>query len=272
METIELKFLLSLLKFDDYRAPLSKIKLDFTISDTEREQICRQLCARGFLICSYKISKFKIAAPGKFLLKQDSDELPLTEQERKVLKASAKDTISPKETGLPAEERQAVIQNLANRGLIQVDAKHKKIKEVWLTERGKEYLQYEYNPSGTSFVLSLDLLNNYLQFLRKSFQEVSLPSYRARPIVNDEKILQTTVELERQLATDNRLPICHLREKLHPLLSREELDESLHRLEQNDKIELSALPAARACAFTAKQIDAGIPQKSEPPLFFVTLK
>jgi hypothetical protein len=272
METVELKFLLKLLEFENYRAPLSKIKLNPTISDTEREEICRKLCARGFLVCSYKVSKFKIAPPGKFLLKQDSDELPLTQQEHKVLKASAKDTITPKETDIPAQERQAVIQSLAVRGLIEVKTKHKKIQEVWLTERGKEYLQYEYNPSETSSVLSFDLLSNYLQFLRKSFQEVSPPPYRAMQTLSDEKILLTIVELERQLNTDNRLPICHLREKLHPLVSREELDEVLQRLQRLDKIELSPLQATSACAFSAEQIDAGIPQELGAPLFFVRLK
>jgi hypothetical protein len=80
------------------------------------------------------------------------------------------------------------------------------------------------------------------------------------------------VELDRQLVTDNRLPISHLREKLYPLLSSEELDEVLYRLQQSDKIELSALQAANACAFSAEQIDAGISQDGKAPLFFVTLK
>ena len=272
MKTIELKFLLTLLEFEDYRAALSEIELNPKISDTEREEICHKLLEGGFLVCSYKISKFKIAPPGKFLLKQESDGLPLTKQERKVLKASAKDTITPKETDIPAEEQQAVIQSLAVRGLIEVKTKHKKIDQVWLTERGKEYLQYEYNPSGTSVVLSAELLSNYLQFLRKAFQEVSPPPYRAMQTISDEKILLTIVELERQLATDNRLPISHLRTKLHPLLTREELDEALYRLQQIGQIELSPLQVAHTCGFTAQQIDAGIPQKVGPPLFFVSLK
>jgi predicted transcriptional regulator len=274
MKTIELEFLLTLLGFENYRALLSKIKLHPTISDTEQEEICRKLHERGFLMCSYKINKFKIAAPGKFLLKQDSDQIPITKQERKVLKASAKDTITPKETGLPAKERQAVIQSLADRGLIEVETKRKKINEVWLTERGKENLQYEYEPSETSFVLSSELLTNYIQFLRKAFQEVSPRSSMAiqTQIISDDNILLTIVELERQLATDNRLPICYVREKLHPLVLRDELDEVLYRLQQLDKIELSPLQAANACGFTSAQIDAGIPQESGPPLFFVALK
>lgn len=271
MDTIELKFILKLLGFEDYRAPLSKIELNSTPSEVEREEICRKLCDRGLLVCSYKISKFKIAPPGKFLLKQDSDELPLTKQERKVLRASVKGRITPKETGIPVEEQQVVIQSLADRGLIEVKPKHKKIKEVGLTERGQEYLQYEYNPSESCSVLSPELLSNYVQFLRKSFQEIS-PSSMKTQIVNDEKILLTIQELEHQLVPDTGVPICHLREKLYPLLSREELDESLYRLERLEKIELNELQAAKAYAFSSEQIDAGIVQEMGAPLFFITLK
>ncbi|MBD2125549.1 hypothetical protein NDI39_16720 [Microcoleus sp. ZQ-A2] len=271
METIELKFILKLLGFEDYRAPLSKIELNSITSEVEREEICRKLCDRGLLVCSYKISKFKIAPPGKFLLKQESDGLPLTKQERKVLRASANGRITPKETGIPAEEQQVVIQSLAERGLVEVKPKHKKIRDVWLTERGKEYLQYEYNPSESCSVLSPELLSNYIQFLRKSFQEIS-PSSMKTQLVNDEKILLTIQELEHQLVPDTGVPICHLREKLYPLISREELDESLYRLERLEKIELNELQAAKAYAFSSEQIDAGIVQEMGAPLFFVTLK
>jgi len=272
MEPSDLKFILQLLEFENYRTPLSEIKLSSTTSDTELEEICQKLCDRGFLVCSYKVKKFKIAPPGKFLLKQNIDKLPLTKQEIKVLQVSAKDTITPKDTDIPAEERQMVIQSLAARGLIEVKAKHKKIKEVWLSERGKEYLQYEYDPSTSCSDLGSDLLNNYLQFLRKSLLEVSPSVSRAAQTLSDEKILLTIRELERQLGANNRLPICHLREKLHPLLSREELDDALYRLQRSDKIELSALQPATACAFTSEEIDDGIPQDRSPPLFFVILK
>jgi hypothetical protein len=55
-------------------------------------------------------------------------------------------------------------------------------------------------------------------------------------------------------------------------LSREELDESLYRLERLEKIELSELQAAKAYAFSPEQIDAGIAQDMGAPLFFVMLK
>lgn len=74
------------------------------------------------------------------------------------------------------------------------------------------------------------------------------------------------------MVTDNGVPICHLREKLYPLLSKEELDESLDRLERLEKIELSELQQTNAYAFSSEQIDAGIAQEMGTPLFFVTLK
>lgn len=272
METIELELLLELLQFEAYRAPLAEIKLDSKISKTGLEEICLNLCDRGFLACSYEISKFKIAAPGKFLLKQDSENLPLTEQEFKVLQASAKHKITPEETELPEQQQQTVIQSLAERGLIQVKAKHRKIKEVALTERAKEYLQYECDPRGTGSVIHANLLSNYLNFLRNSFQHCLPLSSTRIQTASDDKILLTIVELERQLATDNHLPIFNLRDKLHPFVSREELDNALSRLEASGKIEMDTLPAKNACIYTAQQIEAGIIKGRGAPLFFIRLK
>lgn len=271
METLELEFLLKLLEFEAYRAPRSEIKLDTKISETKLEEICSNLCDRGFVACSYEIRKFKIAESGKFLLEQDSDHLPLTEEELMVLQASAKNKITPEETELPDQQQQIVIQGLADRGLIEVKAKHRKIKEVWLTERAKEYLQYEYEPRGTDSVIHANLLSNYLNFLRNSFQHCLPLSSTRIQTVSDDKILLTIVELERQLASDNRLPIFHLRDKLHPFLSREELDDALSRLEASGKIEMDALPAKNACVYTAQQIDAGILKGSGAPFFFIRL-
>ncbi len=272
METIELKLLLKLLSFPDYRAAIAKTKPTSKMTVAECEEVCQKLCDRGLLACSYAVSRFQIAPPGEFLLQQDTEELPLTDAERQALQASTKGTITPEKTGIPSEERQTTIQNLAERGLIEVNPRDKKIQEIWLTERGKEYLQYEYNPSGTQFVLSLDLLNNYVQFLRESFRSVSPPPPVASHWRGDDKILLVIQELDRQLSTNNHLPIFNLREKLDPLLSREELDKALHHLEQGDKIKLSPLPTARASAFTTEQIEAVITQDTGKPLFFVSLK
>ncbi|MBD2017175.1 transcription factor RcaD [Microcoleus sp. FACHB-53] len=275
MDTIELKFLLKLLGFPDYRAPLSKITPNSKTSATERERICRKLLTRDLVECSYEVTKLKIAPPGKALLKSDSTELPVTDQELKVLRASEKEKISPGKTGVPAAERGAIIQRLADRGLIELETK---VKEVWLSKHGQEYLRDEYTAKGTNLVLNLDMLNNYLSFLRKSLQvkpdRVSPPlptngELLVEPTDNlsDEEILQIIQKLDQELGTDNYLPIFHLRQKLQPGLSREDLDQTLYRLQKNDQIELRALVHAQE--YTDEQVNAGINQRSGCSLFFI---
>jgi hypothetical protein len=273
METNELKFLLKLLGCPNYRSALSKITPNSQTSAAERERICRKLLTRELVECSYEVTKLKIASPGKALLKSDSTELPVTDKELKVLRASEKEKISPGKTGVPAAERGEIIQRLADRGLIELETK---VKEVWLSERGKEYLREEYTSKGSQPVLSLDMLNNYLRFLRKSGrvqmdkhqQPQQTPSATApmnQP--SDEQILQVIRDLDQKLSTGNYLPIFHLRQKLEPPLSSEDLDEALYRLEGNDQIELSAL--VEASRYSQEQINAGIKQRSGSPLFFI---
>jgi hypothetical protein len=272
MDTIELKFLLKLLGFPDYRAPLSKITPNSKTSATERERICRKLLTRELVECSYEVTKLKIASPGKALLKSEPTEVPVTDKELKVLRASEKEKISPGKTGVPAVERGEIMQRLADRGLIELETK---IKEVWISERGQEYLRDKYTAKGTSLVLSLDMLNNYLGFLRKSLRVQTdedqkpskTPSVTTTSKPSDEEILQTIRDLDRKLSTGNYLPIFHLRQKLEPPLSSEDLDEALYRLEGNEQIELSAL--VEASRYSQEQINAGIKQRSGSPLFFI---
>jgi hypothetical protein len=276
MDTNELKFLLKLLSFPDYRAPLSKIKPNSKTSATEGERICRKLHTPELVACSYEITKFKIAPPGKALLKLDPAKLPVTLQELKILKACEKQTISPGKTGIPEAERQTAIQSLADRGLIQVDKKDKKIKEVWLTERGKEELREKYDPSGGgNITITKNMLADYLRFLRKSLsspqpevgQTATVPLQGATHKPSDEEIFQTIVNLDRELGTGNYLPIFHLRQKLEPPLSREDLDHALYRLEGNDQIELIAI--VEAIRYSQEQLNAGIPQRTGSRLFFI---
>jgi hypothetical protein len=85
--------------------------------------------------------------------------------------------------------------------------------------------------------------------------------------LSDEEILQTIQKLDRELGTDNYLPIFHVRQKLQPGLSREDLDQTLYRLQRNDQIELRALVHAQD--YTQEQVNAGISQRSGSPLFFI---
>lgn len=268
MEINELKFLLKLLGFPDYRALLSRAAPNSIKVAAEREQICHQLRDRQLVDCSYEVTKLKIAPPGKAILKLDPTGLPLTEWELKVLRMCEKGGITPGRTGVPTTERQAIIQGLADRGLIELETK---IKEVWLSQGGQEFLRDEFNPKGSAYAIALNLVGNYLRFLRTSLRvqpdSVSPSTTALRSQLTDEQMLQMIRDLDRQLVTGNYLPIFHLRQKLQPPLSREDLDRALYRLQRNDQIELSALVHSQD--YTQEQTSAGIRQLSGSQLFFI---
>ena len=282
----ELKFVLKLLGCANYRSSLSASGFkDFK----GRDKICRDLGDRGLVDYSREIASVKILPTGSALLKTEKDQLPLAPHELKVLeslgKASGK--IAPSKIAsksIKSGERDAILQGFHSRGLIEVETKIKRQKaEVWLTQRGEEYLREDYIPKkGNNPVISLDLLTNYLRFLRKSLHEqMKESSTQAQPQIvpasdavpkskpSDEEILQIIQELDRELGTENYLPIFPLRQKLQPPLSRKELDQALYQLQREDKIELSSLQ--EASAYTSEQIDAGIPQDVGGSLFFIAV-
>lgn len=277
MEVKELKFLLKLIGRENYQGKISELKPNSKTKVSETEKICRTLCDRELVTCSETITKIKIHSAGKALLKVDTDNLAISDDELKILKACATEPITPGKTKVtPAKKREELINKLVERGLITATAT--KIERVLLTERGKKTLLEEYKPQGTNSVLSLDLLHNYVRFLRKNLCSGSFQS----PItVNkefnnnggngkkpaDEKILRTIIDLDKELGTNNYLPIFHLRHKLQPPLSRKELDEALYRLQRQDKLELSSL--VEAFHYTKEQIEAGIPQDVGGSLFFL---
>jgi hypothetical protein len=277
METNELKFVLKLLGFKDYRAELKA----FDAFKAERNKICKALGDRELVDYTREVTTVKISPPGQAVLK-NPDQVPIADKELKVLeqiaKASGKIAPSKITSAKKAAERDAILQVLSDRGLIEVERGIKKTKaEVWLTQRAIEYLRDDYIPNkGSNPVLSLELLGNYLRFLRKTLrvksEEVStpLPTVNvADKQISDEEILQLIEKLDRELGTDNYLPIFHLREKLQPPFSRDELDKALYRLQASDRIDLSSLldPAP----YTPEQIDAGILQKVGGSLFFITV-
>ncbi|UBF26999.1 hypothetical protein K9N68_03190 [Kovacikia minuta CCNUW1] len=283
MQLIELKFLLKLIGFPNYRAKITdeKLKPSDKTSAIERDKVCRTLGERGIVDYSREVSKFKIDLTGKALLKSNTTEVALTNEQLKVLQACEKEAIPPgKVKGIAAEERQSVIQDLQAKGFIKVEKET--IKEVWLTNQGHEYLIEECLPSGNT-TISLNLLKNYLIFLRKATQSSvtnsttqpstlieapsNSPNFSAKP--DDEKILETIKALDEEIGTENYLPIFHLRQKLQPPLSRDELDQALYRLQRQDKIDISSL--VEAIHYTPEQIQAGIPQDSAGPLFFLVV-
>jgi hypothetical protein len=281
MDTNELKFLLKLLGCPNYRSSLSASGFkDFKGKD----KICRDLGDRDLVDFSREIAAVKILPAGRALLKMSTEQLPITDKELKVLEKIGKSfgKIAPSKisvSSVKAAEREAILESLGERGLIEVEKKLKKAKaEVWLTERGQEYLRDEYTAKGSNPVISLDLLTNYLRFLRKSphvqrdvHQEHSQKPTAAAATskLSDEEILQTIRHLDKELGTENYLPIFHLRQKLQPPLSREELDQALYSLLRTNQIELSSLQ--EAIAYSSEQIDAGIPQDVGGPLFFISV-
>ena len=277
METAELKFVLRLLGTTDYRSYLT----GKGFKDLKgKEKICLQLRDRGWLDFSKEIGMVKILPPGQALLKMDREQFPLFGKQLKLLEkiALAKSSVAPSKISfksLKSAQRDEMLQGLAARGLIEITTKIKRQKaEVWLTEEGLTYLREEFVGKGKNPVVSLDLLTNYLRFLRESSPTASLsdqsPTSAPAPVgakLTDEEILQLIRNLDEELGTENYLPIFHLRQKLQPPFSRKELDWALYRLQKADKLDLSSL--VETIHYTAEQIQAGIPQDAGGPLFFL---
>lgn len=268
-----LKFLLKLLGYKNYQVSISKIQPEPEMKVSERDEICYRLCDRGFVKFTKEVTKINIAPRGKLLLDSKKAASSLTEEELKLLKATARGAIAPGETGIAAIYRQAVIKDLIDQGLIEIVAQ--KIKEVWLTEKGKQFLCQEYSSRSTAKEISLKMLSDYLQLMRTNIspdypkQEKKISSRVSDNKPTDSEILAVIRDLDHNLGTDNYLPIFHLREKLQPPLSRTELDRALYRLERSDQIELSSLQEVRS--YTPEQIEAGITQDIGGRLFFIIL-
>ncbi|BAY97671.1 hypothetical protein NIES37_16150 [Tolypothrix tenuis PCC 7101] len=283
METNELKFLLKLLGCTNYRSSLSATTFDVFKGD--KNKICKSLGDRELVDYTREITTVKILPPGQALLKLDAAQVPITDKELKVLEKISKVSgkIAPSKITSPkAAERDVILKTLSERGLIDAEWGIKKTKaEVWLTERGIAELRDDYIPKkGSNPVISLDLLNNYLRFLRKNLRVKPEQVSNSLPIatesaletisnISDEEILQIIEKLDKELGTDNYVPIFHLRQKLQPPLSRDELDQALYRLEEANKIELSTLAEPRD--YTPEQVEAGISQISGGSLFFITV-
>lgn len=274
MDAKELKFLLKLLSFEEYRAPLAKIQPTPNMKASERNGLCRQLRDRELVACIEEVTRLTIAPPGESLLKLDTASLPISKDELKVLRASAKGKITPRKTYVPTSERQAAIQGLASRGFIK--ALERKITEVSLSERGKKYLLEEYESVSTSSSITLKMLTDYLRFMRKNQSAKALPDSAApqsapeasEPVTEaDAEILQAILDLDRELGTDNYLPIFQLRNRLQPAMTRSQLDQGLYSLQRKNKIELSSLQ--EGMHYTKEQIEAGIDRPFGGKLFFI---
>ena len=281
----ELRFLLRLLEYaPDYRTRISQIKLGKSKDPTsERNNACKDLCSKGLVAYLEEIQRYRIEPPGKALLKSDTSTLPVSAEELELLKVAATKAATPGQAKkVPADERQRLLNQLKDRGLIT--ASKVQIKDVWLTPQGIQFLLNDCTPKSPNAKLPFSMLGHYLAFMRKSLGQLGVANHLSSEDANlqedqaisnngdslsPQALLDTIRQLDQQLNTDNFLPIFHLREKLQPPISREELDQMLYELQGEDLIELSTLQDVSN--YREEQIAAGIPQNIGGALFYISL-
>lgn len=288
LKPLELKFLLRLLEYaPNYRTPISQIKIKPT---SERNSACKSLCGNGLVEYFEEIQQYRLALPGKALLKSAPDGLPVDIAAHHLILLNAAKSKSAKPSDakkIPSGERQQLLSQLKEKGLIQVTKSQ--IKDVWLTSHGQQYLLHDYIPVQSRATLTFSLLGHYLFFLRQSLgqnntgvntafeyqpnlvtQKTASQSKAADPEKGSAALVLDTIRtLDRELETDNFLPIFHLRNKLQPPLSREDLDKLLFELQSQDLIELSTLQDVSN--YSEMQVAAGIPQPIGGALFYISL-
>lgn len=278
METKELKLLLQLLGCPDYRGKIGKIKPTSGTKVSETQRFCRKLADRELVQLHEEIKKFKLSPAGKTLLKADVKNLPVSEAELTVLQVAAKGPSTPGDTKLPADKRQPVLLSLCDRGFL--NAIDRKIVEVSLSPRGQEFLRDDYFDANArrNLQLNAQLLTNYIKFMRtwigsapvttretSSPQATPNPSSQAKP--SDSELIEIIRNIDSRLPTNNYTPIYHLRAEVQPPMTRDELDQALFRLIEDDKIQLSSLQ--EGMDYTDEEFAAGIPQEFSSPLFFI---
>lgn len=291
LEAIELKFLLKLLGFENYRGKISGIKPNAKTTPLKRDEVCESLGAKGLVDYDTEVAKFKLTSHGKTLLSLDTTSLPATPDELAVLRA-CKGIMTPgKLRKTPVDARQQIIKDLAGRKAVEITKIE--IKEVSLSAQGRRFLLEEYEPEGKWWIAATaKMLASYVNFLRENLSESSrqqLPTNQpqpqqslsqsgrpnsAMPIGTQAKpdaqaVLQHIKQLDQLTGSDNYLPIYYLREKLQPPLTREELDSFLYELQRGDRIELSSLH--NQDDYSEHQMSAGIRQSNGGDLFFIAV-
>lgn len=274
MDFTELKFLLKLTEYKNYRASLTKGGVS---SFKGKNEACESLGKDGLVeiftqeIETKDIDTVEITSTGKSLLsnlnpKQKEVEGILDVNALKILRKFVnKNTIKAadiKITGLKAPDRNIILQRLETQTFIKFVYKRKRTgAEVWLTEKGIEHLSS---------------LNKHSQALRQRLEP--LPPIISPPLIiepkltqkpTDAEVLQIIQDLDREYKTNNYLPIFYLRDKLEPPLSREELDQMIYRLEDSGQLELSTLVHTEN--YTLEQRSAGISQPAGGPIFYIIL-
>ncbi len=282
MEIQHLKILLKLLGQNNYQGKIGDIKPNTKTKIEETQRFCYQFWDSKLIYIEEKNITIKINNHGEQVLKNKENRNKL---EINILKKCEKTKIKISEINItPASKRDLLIEKLVTEKLI--DIVDKKIIHVELTEKGKQYLAQEYLAEGLGNVsLPKALLNNYLVFIRDYFigknqekisstkaitPEVKEENIRQHKQITPDDILQAIIRLDRTLNTDNYLPIFHLRNEYKSVLSRDDLNSMIFRLQKENKISLSRL--VDASQYSAEEYDAGIPQSIGYPIFYLIVK
>ena len=286
-DSSRLKFLLELVNCEDYRSKLTDVR---NVGAAQlRDDSCEGLLSRSYVECSKEISKFIISGAGKELLNKDVENLPITDKEVSVLKACTK-KVTPGQLGkkVPPNERQELLWNLSDRGLIEIS--ETKVIDVWLSAQGRRFLLEEFSPKG-GWTLSANKVGYYVKFLRENVNrqqpqqsvsdQPSAPQRLLNRVIdaipigsqndkpNAQAVLQQIKQLDQQVGNKNYLPIYHLRKALQSSLTRDELDNILYSLQREGRIDLDSLHDQGN--YTSDQVSAGIRQDNGGYLFFVSV-
>lgn len=287
MDIQEFKILLKLLDKTDYRGKIREIKPNEKTKINVVRNLCKQLFNRGYIHVEEKILQIKINDNGKKNQENKILSDKLNNLELIILNLCNKKSIKSAEINInPASKRDKIILDLVQKGLI--DIAEKKIISISLTDNGKEFLAQEFLSENLgNIILSKKLLNNYLIFIRKYYQEkisflsnsnnsfdqiniITSKSEENKLLPSTEEVLETIIQLDQELNTDNYLPIFYLRNKYQSILNRKQLDTILYSLQKQNKLSMSRL--VDGSQYNTQQYDAGIPQKIGGPIFYLIVK
>lgn len=171
LTTLELKFLLALLGFPNYRAPIAQIRPLAKVSLVGRDRLCQQLAQKGLIDYERISTQFGLTATGRTVLNLDTSVLPITPDEKYVLLSCRDRSSTPPQIHhrVPPDQRQPLINSLAEQGLLRVTKRQ--LGDVWLTAIGQQFLRDACNPQGDLPVISWTVMSHYLQFMRQSLTQ-----------------------------------------------------------------------------------------------------
>jgi hypothetical protein len=157
LSAIEQQFLLELLEhFPGHRAQLEQMRSWVDNAAGKCDRLCQRLYQQGWLDYTYDITRYKLAPAGKMLLHLDCSILPVTPDERLLLKAAATRTATPDcAKRVSPLDRQRLLHQLLDQKLIRIC--QRRINEVWLTPQGKNYLQNHGQPAALASGLDAGL-------------------------------------------------------------------------------------------------------------------